>query len=204
MRLRVLKTLWRFLLLAASFRTVVYGDDITIPLDGGSIVIGAAFHKTKELAYNLLYPDIQVYDLVYSIRNQTDSRWRIVRLRFDFGGLCTGRPKQWSIPISVNGLPQYSHDFPYVSRQFLSYRFGRCSYRHREHSDWPEIFPRPIGNVVRKPLENIAAAARLVNDAVLSESLNDTVIILKHAPVCKQRRICFSSLVRFFSRSMPC
>jgi hypothetical protein len=40
----------------------------------------------------------------------------MVRLRFDFGGLCAGKPRQWSIPITVTGLPPYSHDFEHVER----------------------------------------------------------------------------------------
>jgi hypothetical protein len=95
----------RFVIVAAAFTAVMYGDDITIPLDDGSIVVSAAFHETTELAYKVVYPDIPVYDLVYRIKNQTSSSWRIVRLRFDFGALCAGRPKQWSIPITVRPLP---------------------------------------------------------------------------------------------------
>jgi hypothetical protein len=91
-------------IVAAAFTAVMCGDDITLPLDDGSIVVGADFHETTELAYKIVYPDIPVYDLVYRIKNQTSSRWRIVRLRFDFGGLCAGKPKQWSIPITVSPL----------------------------------------------------------------------------------------------------
>lgn len=91
----------------------MYADDITIPLGDGSIVVHAEFHETTELAYKVLYPDTQVYDLVYRIKNQTSSGWRAVRLRFDFGGLCAEKPKQWSIPISVHPLA-YIKDFQFV------------------------------------------------------------------------------------------
>jgi hypothetical protein len=100
----------RYVLVVAAFAAVLYGDDITIPLDDGSIVIRADFHKTTELTYKILYPDIPVYDLDYRIKNQTSSRWRIVRLRFYIGGFCDGTPKQWSVPVSVSPLP----DGPYA------------------------------------------------------------------------------------------
>lgn len=71
----MLRCVWYWLVVAA-FAAVMHGDDITIPLDDGSIVIRAEFQETAELTYKVLYPDSQVYDLVYRIKNQTSSRWR--------------------------------------------------------------------------------------------------------------------------------
>src|SRR5882724_11847164 len=116
MRLRVLEITKHLLILSAVATAKYGGDEMVVPLDGGSLLVGADFHPTTELAYKILHPESQVYDLVYSIKNQTPSRWTTVRLRFDIGGLCEGKPKQWSIPIVVDNLPPHNEEWPHVER----------------------------------------------------------------------------------------
>jgi len=103
------------LLALVALPAVTHGADITIPLNGGAIVISAQVRETTELAYRIIHPESKVYDFVYQIENHTSSRWRIIRLRFDLGGLCDGKPKQWSIPIVVSPLA-HSVDFPWVEK----------------------------------------------------------------------------------------
>ena len=103
-------------LVLAALAAALYGDEIIVPIDGGSLVVGADFHPTTELAYKILYPDSQVYDLAFTVKNRTPLRWRTVQLRFDIGGLCEGRPKQWSIPIRVDGLAPYSEEWHLVEK----------------------------------------------------------------------------------------
>jgi hypothetical protein len=81
----------RFLIMAALFGAVVYGDDITLPLDDGSIVI----------SYARFIRDNQPV-LFFLIENDTSSSWRTLKLQFDVGGLCNGEPRQWTLPVLTN------------------------------------------------------------------------------------------------------
>jgi hypothetical protein len=82
----------RFLILFALFGAVMYGDDITLPLDDGNILIHAQFIRRNEFGSYLP-------ELAYTIRNQTSSPWRTLKLQFDVGGLCNGEPRQWTVPV---------------------------------------------------------------------------------------------------------
>lgn len=106
----------RFVPFAVAFAAVTYADETTIPLDDGFIVVGADFHQTHEAAAKIVYTDSLVYELISHFKNQTTSRWRTVRLRFDFGATCGGKPKEWSIPITVSPLP-YMKNHEYVETQ---------------------------------------------------------------------------------------
>jgi hypothetical protein len=82
----------RFLLLPALFAAVLYGDDITIPLDGGSILIqGARFIRESVAGDGSLVPESS-----FMVVNQTSSSWRVLKLQFDVGGICNGEPRRWS------------------------------------------------------------------------------------------------------------
>ena len=81
----------RFMVVAALFGAVMYGDDITLPLDDGNIVIRAQFIQQRYGNY--------VPELALKIKNQTSSSWRTLKLQFDIGGLCNGEPRQWTLPV---------------------------------------------------------------------------------------------------------
>jgi hypothetical protein len=82
----------RLVLLVASFSVVAYGDDITIPLGEGSILIeGARFIRESLAGGGSLVPELS-----FTVINQTSSPWKAVKLQFDMGGICNGEPRQWS------------------------------------------------------------------------------------------------------------
>jgi flagellar biosynthesis GTPase FlhF len=84
----------RFLIVAALFGAIVYGDDITLPLDDGSILISrATFIRDSQ------YTDSKIPELLFLIANHTSSPWRTLKLQFDIGGLCNGEPRQWTLPV---------------------------------------------------------------------------------------------------------
>lgn len=95
----------RVLAVAALFGAAMYGEDITLPLDDGSIVIRAQFILTNQYAS-------YVPQLVAKIKNQTSSPWRTLKLQFDIGGLCNGEPRQWTLPVDTS--LGWSGDFPFV------------------------------------------------------------------------------------------
>jgi hypothetical protein len=82
----------RFLIVIALFGAVMYGDDITLPLDNGNILIRAEFIRQNEFG-------TYVPQLACKIRNQTSSPWVTLKLQFDIGGLCNGEPRQWTVPV---------------------------------------------------------------------------------------------------------
>src|SRR6266851_2284478 len=85
----------RLLIVATLFGAVMYGDEITLPLDDGNIQIRAQFIRPNGYGSD-------VPELVVKIKNQTSSSWRTLKLQFDIGGLCNGEPRQWTIPVSTS------------------------------------------------------------------------------------------------------
>ena len=83
----------RHLMLAAmSAMVVVYAaDDITIPLEGGNLVIRPQFIRVNGLARSY------VPELSFKIKNETPMPWNTLKLQFDIGGFCNGEPRQWSL-----------------------------------------------------------------------------------------------------------
>src|ERR1039457_2936146 len=59
----------RYVMVAAAFAALMYGDDITLRLDDGSILIRAQFIRVNYGSY--------VPELAFSLKNQTSSSWRI-------------------------------------------------------------------------------------------------------------------------------
>src|SRR5260370_11011662 len=82
----------RLFVVSVLFLSVMYGDDITLPLDGGNIVIRAQFIRVNK--YGSFVPE-----LAFKLKNQTSSGWRTLKLQFDIGGLCNGQPRQWAVPV---------------------------------------------------------------------------------------------------------
>jgi hypothetical protein len=93
----------RFLIMAAQFGGVIYGDaDVTLPLGDGSILIRAQFIQQRYGNY--------VPELALKIMNQTSSPWRAIKLQFDIGALCNGETRQWTLPVSTSlGLNEDHH-----------------------------------------------------------------------------------------------
>jgi hypothetical protein len=81
----------RPLILAVLFGTLLYaGDDITIPLHDGTIVlIDPQFIRVNE--YGSYVPELS-----FRMRNQTSTWWRSINLQFEMGGFCKGEVRQWS------------------------------------------------------------------------------------------------------------
>jgi hypothetical protein len=85
----------RFLIVATLFGAAVYGDDLTLPLDGGNIVIRAQFIQQNKFGSYLP-------ELVLQITNQTSSPRRTLKLQIDVGGFCNGEPRQWTVPVATS------------------------------------------------------------------------------------------------------
>jgi len=73
------------------------GDDISIPLEGGAILI----EKVRFIRVNPSGSFVPV--LAFTIRNQTSQPWRTLKLEFDMHGICNGERRQWSRTV-VMGL----------------------------------------------------------------------------------------------------
>lgn len=85
----------RLLIAVAVFGSVLLGEDITVPLDDGNLLIHAHFIQRNEF-------DAYIPELTFQVENQTSSSWRTIRLRFDIGGLCNGEPRQWTRPVVIS------------------------------------------------------------------------------------------------------
>jgi hypothetical protein len=70
-------------------------DDLTLPLDDGNVVIRARFIRLNE--YGTSVPE-----LAFKLTDQTSSSWRTLKLEFDIGGLCSGEPRQWNLPVTTS------------------------------------------------------------------------------------------------------
>jgi hypothetical protein len=70
-------------------------EDITLPVDDGSILIRAQFIRVNELGS-------YIPELALKLKNQTSSSWRTLELQFDIGGLCNGEPRQWTVPVATS------------------------------------------------------------------------------------------------------
>ena len=85
----------RVLALAAWFGAATYADDITIPLDGGRLVIrDAQFIRLN--SYGLDIPELS-----FLMTNETSSAWLAIRLKFDIGGICNFEVHHWSFTADV-------------------------------------------------------------------------------------------------------
>ena len=85
------RILLRSLILAASFRAVMYGDDITIPVDDGTILIQhAQFIRTFGTGYKIFIPELS-----FALTNKTSSEWTL-DIHFHIEGICGTKPQQWT------------------------------------------------------------------------------------------------------------
>ena len=71
------------LIVATLLGAAMYGEDITVPMDGnGSIVIrNASFIRVDQ--FNIRHPELS-FDMV----DNSVSPWTSLKLRFDMGGYC--------------------------------------------------------------------------------------------------------------------
>lgn len=85
----------RYVILAAAFTTVMHGDDITIPLDGGSIVVeNPQFIRKAGSGRN-------VAGLTFTLTNHTSSAWMSINLQFNITYVCSGEAHQRSEAVKV-------------------------------------------------------------------------------------------------------
>ena len=108
MGVRLLIPCVHYVILAAAFTAVTYGDAITLPLDGGDVLISAQFIRVNE--YGSYVPE-----LILKLENQTSAPWRTLKVQFDIGGLCNGEPRHWTLPISTS--LGWAEDRPFVKEQ---------------------------------------------------------------------------------------
>jgi len=81
----------RYVILAAASAAVMFGDEITLPLDDGNILISARFIRVN--GYGGYAPE-----LALKLKNQTSAAWRRLKVQFDIGGLCNGNPANGPFP----------------------------------------------------------------------------------------------------------
>src|SRR5438477_11520970 len=93
----------RFLIVAALCGAVMYGDEITVPLADGSIVV-------KDVRFFLVFNiDGRIYtapEFSFKLVNQTSSEWKDIVLQFDVGLLCEREFHRWS-PLVHMSLDWY-------------------------------------------------------------------------------------------------
>lgn len=86
----------RVVILAALFGAAIYGDDITVPIGDGNVLIRDAkfiqvFKSGDPMA-----------NLSITLINQTSSSWDTLKMQLDVGGFCNGEPRQWTILINTS------------------------------------------------------------------------------------------------------
>src|SRR4051794_14834489 len=74
-----------------AFASLLCGDDITIPLDGGKFVIHDARFIRQDQDGKIL-PELSL-----RIENQSGVAWWTIELQFRIKGRCNDEPRQWSI-----------------------------------------------------------------------------------------------------------
>jgi hypothetical protein len=91
----MLRAFLSYAILAAALLRAVYGagDDITIPLEGGSVVVQNIRMTTAPYAGTPW--------LAFTLRNRTSLPWQRVVLQFEVDGHCKGEPKHWSATAST-------------------------------------------------------------------------------------------------------
>src|ERR1039458_7829332 len=105
----LLKACARYLLFAAAFATVMYGDDITIPLDNGSIVVeNPQFIRKGGSGSN-------VAGLTFTLTNNTSRAWMSIDLLFNIRYVCSGEAHQRSQAVKL-GLG-WTKDVP-IKREY--------------------------------------------------------------------------------------
>ena len=80
----MLKLFLPCLTLAGSFGPALYGTDITVPLEDGTIEIQNAQLQTG------------VAELSFTLRNRTSFPWTKLKLQFEVDARCNGEQRHWS------------------------------------------------------------------------------------------------------------
>src|SRR5262249_34739145 len=86
----------RTVVMSFALTTVMYGDDITVPLEGGKIVI----HNAR-----FIRPDAEgqyIPELSFKIDNHTSAPWWALELQFHITGRCNGESRRWSFPATTS------------------------------------------------------------------------------------------------------
>jgi len=97
----------RFLAAALLFGAAMYGGDINIPLEGGSILIkDAHFIRVEKVSGYKFFPP----ELSFTALNGTTAHWDL-KLRFDMAGRCKNKAHQWSTQVSLSMQPGESKSY---------------------------------------------------------------------------------------------
>ena len=84
------------LIVATAFAAIMYGDDISIPLEVGKILIQDA---------HFIRPDLDgksIPELSFRIENHTPLPWWTIELQFQITGRCNREPRHWSVPATTS------------------------------------------------------------------------------------------------------
>ena len=85
----------RYAIIALAFTTVMYADDITIPLDNGSIVVeNPQFIRDNGFGRN-------VPELTFTLANHTSNAWMSIDLLFNIKYICNGEAHQRSQAVKT-------------------------------------------------------------------------------------------------------
>lgn len=99
----------RYVILAVAFTAVMHGDDITIPLDGGTVVVeNPQFIRKGGSGSN-------VAGLTFTLTNHTSSAWMSIDLLFNITYVCSGEAHQRSEAVKL-GLG-WTKDLP-IKREY--------------------------------------------------------------------------------------
>lgn len=90
----ILRTLASLVLLTVM---ATAADEITIPLEGGSIVLRDMDLIQRGIVGQHLFPELQ-----FTVINQTSDRWDKLILNFTIKGSCNGEPREWSENVSLS------------------------------------------------------------------------------------------------------
>src|SRR5690349_20560107 len=90
-------------ILAAMLATVMYGDEFTIPLDSGHIVI-------ENFRFIRIYGKTYIPEMSFSITNKSGSEWENVHLEFNIRCICGTQPRPFKRVVHLGRLP-YGKDY---------------------------------------------------------------------------------------------
>ena len=167
-------TFMRHLILVALFGSVIYGDDIVIPVDGGGKIVIRDPHFITINQFNIYEPK-----LTFALVNNTVTPWTTLNLQFAIGGFCkdqvyqghmVGDPKvrQWSISVSVNPTTdRYEHNEESLVYKLQSCRAEIIKARIGGGPDSPSLSAREIAEQRAKREAKEAEQKRIADEQEL-------------------------------------
>jgi hypothetical protein len=81
------------MLVSGTFGQDLY-HDVAVPVGDGNILVHARFIREGDYGF--------VPELAYTLTNRTSLPWESLKLEFDIGGLCNGKPTQWAFSVGTS------------------------------------------------------------------------------------------------------